>query len=78
MIAALLGEAGHEVEEKDVRLEAPIKTVGEHTVTIHLHAERSAEVRLRVLPEGGELPQPEPAAEEPAEEAAAEPAADEA
>lgn len=72
MIAALLGEAGHTVAEKDVRLEAPIKTIGEHTVTIHLHAERSAEVSLRVLPEGGELPEPEPepAAEPEAEEAA--------
>ena len=48
-IVALLGAAGHTVEEKNVRLEAPLKTVGEHTVKIHVHGDRFAEIRVNVV-----------------------------
>jgi large subunit ribosomal protein L9 len=47
-IAGLLEQAGHKVEEKNVRLDAPIKTVGTHTIQIHVHKDRFAQVALRV------------------------------
>lgn len=73
MIVALMGEAGHQVDEKDVRLEAPIKAVGDHTVTIHLHAERSGTVALTVKAEGAEeAPEGEATAAEGEAEAPAE------
>jgi large subunit ribosomal protein L9 len=56
MIVGLLADKGHVIDEKDVRLEKPIKTLGSHRVTIHLHAERSGEITIDVLPEGGEAP----------------------
>lgn len=61
VIAGLLKEAGHEVAEKDIRLAEPIKQIGDHRFSIHLHAERSAEVLITVLPEGGVMPVAEPA-----------------
>lgn len=48
-IVALLAAAGHVVEEKNVRLDAPLKTTGEHTVKIHVHGERFAEIKLSVV-----------------------------
>jgi len=56
VIAGLLGEAGFKIEEKNIRLEEPIKQIGDHRFSIHLHAERSAEVLITVLPEGGVMP----------------------
>jgi large subunit ribosomal protein L9 len=69
-VVELLGAAGKPVEEKDVRLEAPIKTVGTHVVRVHVHGERYAEVEVVVEREGG-MPAPPPAAapEEAGEEA---------
>ena len=63
MIVSLMAGAGHEIDEKDVRLGKPIKSVGFHQITIHLHAERQGEVTLKVVPEGGELPEPAPEGE---------------
>ncbi len=56
VIAGLLEEAGYKIEEKNIRLEEPIKQIGDHRFSIHLHAERSAEVLITVLPEGGVMP----------------------
>ncbi len=69
MISTMLEELGHKVAEKDVRLEGPIKAIGEHSVVIHLHAERSGTISLTVKAEGAEeVPAEEaPAAEAPAE-----------
>lgn len=53
MIVGLMAEAGHEVNEKDVRLERPLKSVGKHQVTIHLHAERSGEIEITIEGENG-------------------------
>ena len=53
MIAALLVGAGQDIEEKQVRIEKPIKSVGKHLVEIHLHAERSGEVTIVVEGENG-------------------------
>lgn len=50
-IAAKLSEAGHAVDEKQVRLETPIKSVGEHPVTIHIHGELEAQVVILVAAE---------------------------
>ena len=47
-VARLLTEAGYPVDEKDVRLDEPIKTVGAHEVPIHVHGEHYAGVQLTV------------------------------
>lgn len=47
-IVKLLAGKGHAVEEKQVRLEQPIKTVGTHPVEVHVHGEHSATVTLVV------------------------------
>lgn len=47
-VSGLLAAAGHTIPEKDVRIEAPIKTVGEHKVRVHVHEDRFAEVTLDV------------------------------
>jgi large subunit ribosomal protein L9 len=51
VVAELLRGAGFELDEDDVRLEAPIKTVGTHAVRVHLHAERYADVSVEVRAE---------------------------
>ncbi len=43
-IVEMLSAAGHGFEEKAVRLEAPLKTVGSHTVKLHVHGEHFAAV----------------------------------
>ena len=48
VVARLLTEAGYPVDEKDVRLDEPIKTVGAHEVPIHVHGEHYAGVQLMV------------------------------
>ena len=48
-IVALLAEKGHTVEERNVRLEAPIKQVGEHKVIVHVHGDKEAEMTVNVL-----------------------------
>ena len=47
-IAELCKAAGCEVEEGKVRLEHPLKEVGEHKVAIHLFADLTAEVTVIV------------------------------
>lgn len=47
-IAELLVASGQAVAEKDVRLDTPIKEVGMHTVKIHVHGERFAEITVNV------------------------------
>lgn len=47
-IARLLTEAGYPVDERDVRLDEPIKAIGEHKVRVHVHAEKYAEIALVV------------------------------
>jgi large subunit ribosomal protein L9 len=46
-----LSEAGIEVDRKRVQLEAPIKTLGQHTTKVRLHAEVSAELAFDVVSE---------------------------
>lgn len=67
-VVELLGAAGKAIDEKDVRIETPIKVVGTHKVRIHVHGERYAEIEIAVEREGG-MPAPPPAPE--ADDAAA-------
>lgn len=50
-IAEALEEKGVEVDKRRIDLEGGIKTVGDHHVLVHLHAEVTAEVVLTVLAE---------------------------
>jgi large subunit ribosomal protein L9 len=50
-IAEALARQGHTVDRRRVELEHPIKTTGVHTVTVRLHPEVYAEVRVSVVPE---------------------------
>lgn len=48
LVVQLLAAQGWPVEEKAVKLDAPIKTVGTHKVKIHVHAEHDAEVSVTI------------------------------
>ena len=51
-IRAAFEAAGHSIEKKEVRLsEGPLRTVGEHPVTLHLHPEIDAEIIVNVVGE---------------------------
>ena len=56
LIAQLLGAQGWPIEEKAVKLDAPIKTVGTHKVKIHVHAEHDAEVSVTIEAESEAAP----------------------
>ncbi|MBL8859188.1 MAG: 50S ribosomal protein L9 [Planctomycetes bacterium] len=47
-IVELLERTGHKYEEKAIRLDAPIKTVGTHAVKIHVQGDHYAEVKVVV------------------------------
>jgi large subunit ribosomal protein L9 len=70
------------VDRKKIDLQDPIKRIGRYAVPIELFTDVTAEVRVLVVPEGGELPpeEPEPELTEApaAEESASEPEALEA
>lgn len=68
-IEKALHEAGFMVSHRDVKLDAPIKTVGLHQVEVRLEADVKAVVNVVVVP----VEEPKPAVE--AEEAVAEAAA---
>jgi|SRR3954452_15782821 large subunit ribosomal protein L9 len=50
-IAEELGRQGHQVDRRRIELEHPIKTLGEHTVSVRLHPDVHAEVRVSVVAE---------------------------
>lgn len=51
-IAEALTAAGHAVERAEVRLpEGPIRNIGEHAVTLHLHADVDAVITVAISPE---------------------------
>jgi large subunit ribosomal protein L9 len=51
-IAEALTRAGHPVERSEVRMPTgPIRTVGEHVLTIHLHTDVNVEVTVTVVGE---------------------------
>ncbi|MDF1837517.1 MAG: 50S ribosomal protein L9, partial [Planctomycetota bacterium] len=47
-IATLISAAGQPIEEKQVRLEAPIKKTGEHSVLIHVFGDQEANITVQV------------------------------
>lgn len=47
-VAELLVAAGRPCEEREVRLERPIKETGSHEVVVHLHAEHQATITVVV------------------------------
>lgn len=47
-IAELLAAKGFQLAESAVRLERPLKNVGSHEVTVHLHGEHSVEITVVV------------------------------
>jgi large subunit ribosomal protein L9 len=51
-IVEMLAAQGRTHSEKDIRLDAPLKTVGDHLVKVHVHGERFAEITVRVAAEG--------------------------
>ena len=47
-VVELLAAQGRRHDEKDVRLDAPIKALGTHAVKVHVHGERFAEITVNV------------------------------
>ncbi|MFK7856916.1 MAG: 50S ribosomal protein L9 [Granulosicoccus sp.] len=51
-IRSAFESAGQSVEKKEIRLpEGPLRNIGEHPVTLHLHADVNAEVVINVVGE---------------------------
>jgi large subunit ribosomal protein L9 len=50
-VADALSRQGHAVDRRRIELEHPIKTVGTHTVSVRLHPEVHAELRVSVVRE---------------------------
>jgi large subunit ribosomal protein L9 len=50
-IADALEAQGHTVDRRRIELDQPIKSLGEHTVSVRLHPEVQASVRVTVVPE---------------------------
>lgn len=53
-IAEMLEKQGYSIDRKKIVLEHPIKTLGEHKVTLKLHREVSVEIPVTVNKEEGE------------------------
>lgn len=49
-LAAALAAKGVEVDRRKIELDHPIKTLGEHTVSIRLHPEVAAALKVKVVP----------------------------
>jgi len=50
-IAAALTAQGFTVDKRKLELEHPIKTVGFHSVTVRLHSDVHAEVKVNIVPD---------------------------
>jgi large subunit ribosomal protein L9 len=72
-IAEKLAAKGYNIDRRKVQLNNPIKVLGEYDVPIKLHREVSANIKVKVDPEGGvqaapasdQVPAPTPAPESP-------------
>jgi large subunit ribosomal protein L9 len=69
-IAAALEAKGFDVDRRKIQLSEPLKSVGEHTVTIKLYREVTAHVKVNVVAEATEEAAAEAPAAEPVAEAA--------
>jgi large subunit ribosomal protein L9 len=63
-VAAGLATEGFEVDRRKIVLDEPLKSVGEFSVSVRLHREVTAHVKVKVLAEATEEAPAEPAAEE--------------
>jgi len=52
-IAELLAAKGIEIDRRKIHLEEPIKSLGEFTIPVKIHPKVTAEIKLKVVPEGG-------------------------
>ena len=52
-IAELLAAKGIEIDRRKIHLEEPIKSLGEFTIPVKIHPKVTAEIKLKVAPEGG-------------------------
>ena len=52
-VAELLARKGYEIDRRKIVFEEPIKALGEFKISIKLHSQVTAEVKLRVVAEGG-------------------------
>ena len=80
-VALKLATQGFTIDRRHVRLNEDIRLIGVYSATVKLHSEVEAQLKVRVVPEGGEIPtEAEPAAEAApaAEEAPAAAATEEA
>lgn len=50
-ISDLLGEKGHEIDKRKIKLDEPIKALGIYTVSLKLHSDVEAKVRVWVVKE---------------------------
>ena len=51
-VAAAVTAAGHPLERGEVRMpEGPLRVVGEHVVSLHLHTDVDTEITVEVVPE---------------------------
>ena len=70
-VALKLATQGFNIDRRQVRLNEDIRLIGVYTATVKLHAEVEAQVKVRVVPEGGEVaPAAEAAEAAPAAETA--------
>lgn len=58
---ALSAQAGVPIDRRDVHLDEPIRSIGTHEVTVHLHPEVDPVITVDVQPVGGEPSAAQPA-----------------
>jgi large subunit ribosomal protein L9 len=51
IVEALAAQAGVSVDRRDIHLDEPIRSVGTHEVTVHLHAEVDPVITIDVRPQ---------------------------
>ena len=51
-VAACLAEQSMEVDRRKIRLDEPLKTLGDHIVTIKVHRDVTATITVRIVKEG--------------------------
>ena len=65
---ALSAQAGVPIDRRDVHLDEPIRSIGTHEVTVHLHPEVDPVITVEVRPVGGEPSAAPPAVLQPKDE----------
>lgn len=68
-VALKLALEGYQIDRRNITISEDIRVIGVYTAHVKLHTDVVAPVKLRVVPEGGEVPVAEPAEAAPADEA---------